>query len=78
MRTVIEQVYNARVPVTHTVLDLYCGTGMLSLAAAKAGFRDITCADISVERLRVLEDRVRRDGHAGNSFRTVQLDAFAQ
>ena len=54
-------------------MDHGCGTGLLSLAAALAGYRDITCADVCSTRLKTLRERAAQYMQPGHSFKTAQL-----
>lgn len=46
------------------LLDLGCGSGILSIAAAKLGFREVLAIDNDPEAVRVASENVRRNGVA--------------
>lgn len=53
-------------PETKRLLDVACGTGDFSVAAVKAGVRDVTGIDISEKMVEIGRQKVRKLGLEGN------------
>ncbi len=57
-----------------TVLDLFCGTGNLSLEFASRGAKQVTAVDRSLPCLHYIKDAARQ--HGLNQIETFKADAF--
>jgi ubiquinone/menaquinone biosynthesis C-methylase UbiE len=59
------------------VLDVGCGTGVLTFVALEEGASSVTCGDISSRMLRVAQEKAAAAGYPAGQVSFVELDAEA-